>query len=71
MSLGPEHYSARASDLEAAAEQIGDRNISARYLKLAQSFRELADLTGAPQKQIDAEVQALAERMVGKARRVR
>jgi len=40
----PEHYSARASELEAAGKRISDSNIRASYLELARSFREMANL---------------------------
>ena len=40
----PEHYAARASELEAAAELVSDKNVRATYLELARSFREMADV---------------------------
>jgi len=56
----PEHYSERASDLEAAAKLVSDAKIRAVYLELARSFRRNADLA-----RLDCESVQLAERMVG------
>jgi hypothetical protein len=41
--FGPDHYEARAAELEAAAKAVSDSDIRAKYLDLAQSFRELAE----------------------------
>jgi hypothetical protein len=44
--FAPDHYEARASELEVAAEAVSDSSIRAKYLELAQSFRDLADVAG-------------------------
>jgi hypothetical protein len=38
--FGPEHYGARASELEAAGKRISDLNIRTSYLELARSLRK-------------------------------
>jgi hypothetical protein len=42
--LSPKHYSARASELEAAAKRVSDPKIRASMLDLARSFRDIANL---------------------------
>jgi hypothetical protein len=61
----PEHYSERASELEAAAKLVSDANIRSSYLELARSFRQKADLA-----RLDCETVQLAERMVGRTSHV-
>jgi hypothetical protein len=43
--FGPEHYNARASELEAAAKDVTSTRIKADYLELARRYRELANLS--------------------------
>jgi hypothetical protein len=50
----PDHYEARASELEAAAKEVSDSAIRAKYLDLAQRFRELAELAGRAENAPDA-----------------
>jgi hypothetical protein len=57
----PEHYSERASELEAAAKLVSDAKIRAAYLELARSFRSKAELA-----RFDCENVQLAERMIGR-----
>ena len=66
MALGPEHYIARASELEALAIRCSDSNIRAGYLKIARGFREMANLASLLHSSKDGEIAGLAERMVGK-----
>jgi hypothetical protein len=56
----PEHYSERASELEAAAKLVSDAKIRAACLELARGFRRDADLA-----RLDSESVQLAERMIG------
>jgi hypothetical protein len=56
----PEHYSERASELEAAAKLVSDADIRSSYVELARSFRKQADLA-----RLDRESVGLAERMIG------
>jgi hypothetical protein len=64
--FGPEHYSTRASELEAEAKRVSDSNIRDSYLELARSFREMADLSSLARAAKDDEIVCLEERMVGK-----
>jgi hypothetical protein len=64
--FGPEHYTTRASELEAEAKRVSDSNIRDSYLELARSFREMADLSSLTRAAKDDEIVCLAERMVGK-----
>jgi len=64
--FGPEHYSARASELEAEAKRLIDSRIRDSYLELARSFREMANLASLARAAKDDEIVCLAERMVGK-----
>jgi hypothetical protein len=64
--FGPEHYTTRASELEAEAKRVSDSNIRDSYLELARSFREMADLSSLARAAKDDEIVCLAERMVGK-----
>jgi hypothetical protein len=65
--FGPEHYSARASELEAAAKGVTNASIRASYLELAQRFREMAKIASLSQTASDAEIESLAPRMVGRS----
>jgi hypothetical protein len=56
----PEHYSERASELEAAARLVSDVKIRDGYLELASAFRAKADLA-----RTDRESVQLAERIIG------
>jgi hypothetical protein len=47
--FGPEHYNARASELEAAAKDVTSTRIKADYLELARRYRELANLSSLSQ----------------------
>jgi hypothetical protein len=42
MPLPPEHYIARAFDMEAAAAQVADLTIKQNYLETAKQYRYLA-----------------------------
>jgi hypothetical protein len=64
--FGPKHYSLRAAELEAAAQQVSDAAIRASYLELARGFREIANLASLAGNAKDDEIVRLAERMVGK-----
>jgi uncharacterized protein YerC len=61
----PEHYSVRASELEALAKGITDLATREMCLELARRFRDIANVKSVTQ-QSDIEVVQLAERMVGK-----
>ena len=61
--FSPQHYSARACDLEDAAKDVTSRTIRERYLELARSYREMANLAAIAE---DVELVRLAERIVGK-----
>ena len=65
----PEHYSTRASELEAEAKRVCDSDIRDSYLELAQSFREMAHLSSLARAAKDEEIICLAERMVGRTNR--
>jgi hypothetical protein len=71
MTLAPEHYLERASDLEAAADQVREPSVRRSYLELAQSFRDVANLASLSRMQSDAEAVSLAERMVGMTAKAR
>jgi len=64
--LGPEHYIARASELEAEAKRASNSSIRGSYLDLARSFREMANLASLARSAEKAEAVSLAERMAGK-----
>jgi hypothetical protein len=70
--LGPEHYSARASELEEAANLATDRNIKATYRELARRFRDMADMANmANMASVASGISAddekrVTERLVGK-----
>jgi hypothetical protein len=58
--FGPEHYSARASELEAAGERISDLSIRMSYLELARSFREMAKLASLTPRRTETDVDQAA-----------
>jgi hypothetical protein len=69
MPFSSEHYNARASELETAAAQIGDSEIRASYLELAQRFRELAESAiGSERQQLEDELERSVEELIGKRR---
>ena len=65
--FGPDHYTARASELEVAASRVSDSAIRASYLELARNFREMANLASLAPNAKDAEACRLAELIVEKA----
>ena len=63
MPISPKQYATRAAELERLAEAIGDPAVKRSYLEVAAELRRLA---GEPSPaQSDAEIEQLAERMVG------
>jgi hypothetical protein len=64
--FGPEHYSARASELEEAANLATDRNIKATYRELARRFRDMANMASVAGALAADEEKQVAERLVGK-----
>ncbi len=60
--FGPEHYRARASELEALAAQATHPNIRASYLDLAHRFREMANQASLADKAKRSKAAKLAER---------
>jgi hypothetical protein len=64
--FGPEHYSTRASELEAAGERISDLNIRMSYLELARSFREMANLASLTPRPTKIDVEQTAGRLLGR-----
>jgi hypothetical protein len=62
----PEHYSARATELETEAKRLTNSRIRESYLELARSFREMANLASLARAVKDDEIVCLAERMAGK-----
>jgi hypothetical protein len=64
--FGPEHYSARACELEHQAKYVGDANLREGCLNLARVFRQMANLASLAQSADDAEAIRPADRMVGK-----
>jgi hypothetical protein len=63
----PEHYIARASELETEAKRVSVPSIRESYLELAHSFREMASVASLARAVKDREIVCLAERMVGRA----
>ena len=66
MSFTQSHYLRRAAELEALAAQASDSAVRISYLKMAQGFRDMANLASVAQMESDEETVRLAERMVGK-----
>jgi len=64
------HYLQRAAECETVALQVSDSTVRARCLELARRFREMAYVGGNSQTS-DAEIEELAERMLGKKPRDR
>jgi hypothetical protein len=64
--FGPDHYSSRASELEAEAERVFDQNIRRSYLELARSFREMANLASLARDAKNDQIICLAESLPGK-----
>ena len=62
----PEHYRARASELETAAARVSDPNIRKSYLELALGFRKMATFASLGGSSKTDDVVQLAERMVGR-----
>lgn len=69
MNNAAENYAERACELEAAALQVANPEISASYLELARGFREMANLASLARASSDEEVLRLAERIVGRPKR--
>jgi hypothetical protein len=61
----PEHYSARASELEDLAAHISNPTMRAAYLELAHSFREMASLADLARAAKAQEIVCLAECISG------
>jgi hypothetical protein len=64
--LGPEHYSARASELEEAAKLATNRNIKATYRELARRYRDMANMASMAGGISRDDEKRVAERLVGK-----
>ena len=62
----PEHYSARAFELETAAARVSDPNIRASYLELALGFRKMANFASLGGNSKTGDVVHLPERVVGR-----
>jgi hypothetical protein len=65
MPISPEQYVRRAEELEELAATITDEPIKNGYLELAAELRRMAVQPPPMPEHSDAEVQQLAERMVG------
>ena len=64
MSSSPADYFKRAMEMEEAASKIREPLIKASFLDLAQAFREMGLF--ADRQPSDAEIESLAERMLGR-----
>ena len=64
--FGPEHYIARATELEAEARRVSVPSIRESYLELARTFREMASLASLARAAKDEEIVCLAEPMAGR-----